>query len=246
MSQDDSFWNGQHFADFREREIQDKGLTIGGYESAWLANLVAAFMLENCEDLFGDAVYDGIYRDDGLVIMDGQKTNKEIGQWLGTFQERVNQVTGYEGLVFTVSIWRQGCNDKPTHPKAEIHKCSFFPFLDMKMSWSEEGELRFGVYLKPGQQLKYLNNNITHPNHCFRAITNKGVFGRLASLTSLKDDSNYKSIKDLYPRHYEALKNAGLTPKYVPTLQEVIDLNKGKEQCKEEKLVRDKQRNRSV
>jgi hypothetical protein len=120
-------------------------------------------VLENCEDLFGDAVYDGIYRDDGLVIMNGLKTNEEISQWLETFQERVNQVTGYEGLVFTVSIWRQGGDVKPTHPKAEIHKSSVFPFLDMKMSWSEEGELRFGVYLKPGQQLKYLNNISTYP-----------------------------------------------------------------------------------
>jgi hypothetical protein len=72
-----------------EREMQDKGLTIGGYESTWLADLVAAFVLENCEDLFKDAVYDGIYRDDGLVIMDGQKTNAEIGEWLETFQKRV-------------------------------------------------------------------------------------------------------------------------------------------------------------
>jgi hypothetical protein len=135
-----------------EREIQDKGLTIGGYKSAWLADLVAAFVLENCKDLFDNAVYDRIYRDDGLVIMDGQKTNADISKWLKIFQERVNQVTGYEGLVFTVSIWRQGQSSEPEHPKVEIHKSPIFPFLDMKTSWSEEGDLQFGVYLKPGQQ----------------------------------------------------------------------------------------------
>ena len=70
-----------------EREIQDKGLTIGGYESAWLADLVAAFVLENSEDLFEGAVYDGIYRDDGLVILDGEKTNEEIGQGLETCEK---------------------------------------------------------------------------------------------------------------------------------------------------------------
>jgi hypothetical protein len=101
------------------------------------------------------------------------------------------------------------------------------------------------VYLKPGQQLKYLNNDSPHPNHCFKAIT-KGVFGRLASITSLPDASRYKSIKDLYPRHFEALDKAGLSPKYIPTLQEVLDLNKGKEKRREEKLGRDVQRNRSV
>jgi hypothetical protein len=34
-----------------ERNIRDKGLTIGGYESAWLADLVAAFILENTTNL---------------------------------------------------------------------------------------------------------------------------------------------------------------------------------------------------
>ena len=31
-----------------------------------------------------------------------------------------------------------------------------FPFLDMKMSWSPEGDLKFGVYMEKGQQLKYV------------------------------------------------------------------------------------------
>jgi hypothetical protein len=115
----------------------------------------------------------------------------------------------------------------------------------MEMSWSEEGDLQFGVYLKPGQQLKYLNNVSSHPPHRVKAIT-KGVFGHLASLSLLTDKSKYKSIKDLYPRHFEALNLAGLAPKYVPTRQEILELNKGKEKCKEEKLERDKQRNRSV
>jgi hypothetical protein len=60
-------------------------LTIGGYKLAWLANLVAAFVLENSQDLFEEAVYDGIYRDDGLVIMKGHITNADIGEWLNTF-----------------------------------------------------------------------------------------------------------------------------------------------------------------
>jgi hypothetical protein len=74
----------------------------------------------------------------------------------------------------------------------------------------------------------------------------KGVFGQLASLTSMMNKSRYKSIKDLYPLHHQALKSAGLAPKYVPKLQEVLDLNHGKEKCKEEKKEQDKQRNRSV
>jgi hypothetical protein len=53
-----------------ESDIRDKGLTIGGYKSAWLAHLVAAFVLENTTKLFEEAIYDGIYRDDGLVIIE--------------------------------------------------------------------------------------------------------------------------------------------------------------------------------
>jgi hypothetical protein len=130
-----------------KREMQDKGFTIGGC------------VLEKDKAIFDDAIYNGIYQDGGLVIMHGKKSNADIGEWLNTFQKRVNnKVTGYEGLIFTVSIWRGKEEDESKHPKAEIVKSSFFPFLDMKMTWSEEGNLCFGVYLKPGQQLKYLNS----------------------------------------------------------------------------------------
>jgi hypothetical protein len=108
-------------------------------------------------------------------------------------------------------------------------KSSYFPFLDMEMTWLEEGDLCFGVYLKPGQQLKSLNSISSHTPHCFQAIT-KGVFGgHLASLTLLIDKSRYKSIKDLYPKHHKALNKASFSPKYIPMLQEVLKLNVGKE-----------------
>jgi hypothetical protein len=130
-------------------------------------------------------------------------------------------------------------------PKAGIVRSPHFPFLNMKMTWSEVGDLRFGVYLKPGQELKYLNSNSSHPPHCFKAIT-KGVFGQLASLTSLAIEYLYKTINELYPQHHQALELAGLAPAYIPTIQVVLDLNKGKEKRKEEKDKRDKQRNRLV
>jgi hypothetical protein len=163
------------------------------------------------------------------VILDGVKSNAKVGEWLNSFQKEVNiRVTGYEGLVFTVSIWREEKNDEVGHPKAEVVKSSHFPFLDMKMTWTDKGDLIFGVYLKPGQQLKYLNSDSSHTPHCFKAIT-KGVFAHLASLTSLTNDSRYKTIKELYPQHHKALELAGLVPKYVQTLQEVLNLNEEKE-----------------
>jgi hypothetical protein len=97
-------------------------LPIGSYESAWLADLVSAFILENTAKLFAATVYKRIYRDDGLVILDGIKSDAEVGEWLNSFQKEVNIVTGYEGLVFTVSIWREEKNNEMGHPKAEVVK----------------------------------------------------------------------------------------------------------------------------
>jgi hypothetical protein len=58
-----------------ECEIKNKGLTIDGYKSAWLADVVTAFEPENTVNLFNNTVYNKIYGDGGLVILDGLKTN---------------------------------------------------------------------------------------------------------------------------------------------------------------------------
>jgi hypothetical protein len=72
-------------------------LTIGSPKSAWLADLVAAFVLENTTtELFNETVYDGIYRNNRLVILNGVKTNNEIGKGLSSFQKEVNIITGYK------------------------------------------------------------------------------------------------------------------------------------------------------
>jgi hypothetical protein len=81
-----------------------------------------------------------------------------------------------EEPISTCIIWREKVNNEVSHPKAEVVRSPFFPFLDLKMTWLEEGELCFGIYLKPGQELKYLNIDSLHPPHCFKAIL-KAVFG---------------------------------------------------------------------
>jgi hypothetical protein len=37
-----------------DQSLDDRGLTIGGYESAWLADLVAAYILEQVDEKFSD------------------------------------------------------------------------------------------------------------------------------------------------------------------------------------------------
>ena len=57
-----------------EMEDEKRGLTIGGYESAWLADLVAAYLLEMMKEKFNNFVYHGIYRDDGFMVLKGPRT----------------------------------------------------------------------------------------------------------------------------------------------------------------------------
>ena len=67
-------------------EVDKRGLTIGGYESAWLADLVASFILDNLENLFEPtSKYHGIYRDDGIVFFKGQWSNADITRWISVF-----------------------------------------------------------------------------------------------------------------------------------------------------------------
>eukprot|EP00957_Ditylum_brightwellii_P068306 5185679-Ditylum_brightwellii.AAC.1 len=59
-----------------------------------------------------------------------------------------------------------------------------FPFLDMKMNWDREsGEMRFSVFRKPNQALKYVDRKSMHRPTTFKSFAN-GVFMRLARLIS--------------------------------------------------------------
>eukprot|EP00957_Ditylum_brightwellii_P080116 6093262-Ditylum_brightwellii.AAC.1 len=61
---------------------------------------------------------------------------------------------------------------------------SKFPFLDMRKNWDREsGEMRFSVFRKPNQVLKYVDRENTHRPTTFKSIAN-GFFTQLARLTS--------------------------------------------------------------
>ena len=97
----------------------------------------------------------------------------------------------------------------------------YFPYLDMKLVWSNEEELQFQVYMKPNQQLKYLNNDSTHTYSCFKAIPN-GVYKRLAKLTTMTEGNANKTLKEIYPHHFKSLELANLVTGDIPTLKEEI------------------------
>ena len=68
----------------------------------------------------------------------------------------MNLAAGNQHLNFTAEIWTDGENP-PTPEKenrVQIVAKDEFPFLDMKMSWSPEGDLNFVVFSNNGQQFK--------------------------------------------------------------------------------------------
>ena len=88
----------------------------------------------------------------------GKKCVKEIKDWLEEFQKTVNRAAGNQHLHFTTKIWMPDVNP-PLPAKEDRFKIvtnNEFPFLDMKISWSPEGDSQFGLFRKKGQQLKYL------------------------------------------------------------------------------------------
>ena len=95
-------------------------------------------------------------------------------------------------IKFTAEIWID--RENPPTPKKEdwvqIVTKYEFPFLDMKMSWSPEGDLQFGLFSKKGKQLKYVRKESTHTLVTQRAIPS-GVLNYLAKLTSRTSSLHY-------------------------------------------------------
>jgi hypothetical protein len=205
-------------------DVEAKGLTIGGYESAFFADLVAAWILENTVELMLDTTFDGIYRDDGILVFDKTKSTDEICDWLEDFQNEINTLTSSEHLQFTVDIWEPSAplEEKPRLEAVTINRSDYFPYLDMELFWREE-KLNFKVHLKENQVLKYLNEGSTHTSACFKSIPH-GVLRRLSILTSITPKNQDKRLNELYPEHTRALEQANLpVPQTYPTLRESIE-----------------------
>ena len=119
-----------------------------------------------------------------------------------------------------------------------------FPFLDMKMSWSPEGDLQFGVFSKKLQQLKYVVNESTHTHGTLCAIPS-GVLNRLAKLALRKTSIHSEEVDNIYPNHVKALRKAGLAPPNFPTIGDLWRNQDEKVDMEKEKDV-SKKKNRNV
>jgi hypothetical protein len=125
-------------------DVEDRGLTIGGYESAWLANLCMAYITDNSRDILDQLVYEGIYRDDGIAVFKGLVTTSEVAKWLGIFQIRVNNLADSKFLEFTAEVWGNDRDNGRKYKAVGTTNKDYFPFLDMEMYWSLEGNLKEG------------------------------------------------------------------------------------------------------
>jgi hypothetical protein len=132
-----------------DKEVEDRGLTIGGYESAWLADLAMAFLLETIDqNVLNETKYFGIYHDDGIAVFPGTWKQTEVEDWLSAFQRAINDKAGNDKLSFMADVWTPG-RDKTTKIKRKVstQSADCFPFLDMELNWGVDGTLNFGVHL---------------------------------------------------------------------------------------------------
>ena len=102
-------FDGEYY-EYHGVEREEQGLAIGGYKSAFLADLVASYLFEKAKPIFRPTIYHGIYRDDSLVVFKRKKKTSQIKDWLGEFQQTVNTAAGNRHLKFTAEIWTDGAN----------------------------------------------------------------------------------------------------------------------------------------
>ena len=126
---------GKYYEYDGKTAVTNKGLTIGGYESAWLADLAIAFLLEQrlIRDHFKMCTYFGIYRDDGIAVIPRKMVKAEMSAWLESFQTAINLFCENDFLQFTVTIWGKERNDNTKNSKVSVDENNYFPFLDTEI-----------------------------------------------------------------------------------------------------------------
>ena len=137
------------YYEYEDEGLDTKGLAIGICESALLAYLVASFLLEVTNDQFKEVLWRGIYRDEGLLVLEGRRTVSEIRIWRDKFQEKVDKIAENNYLQFTCDTWNPGGHFSRTETKiTSMITNKVFPFLDLELFWDNSVKLEFQVHLK--------------------------------------------------------------------------------------------------
>jgi len=81
-------------------------MAIGGFESAFLVDLVAIYLLEETINLFGEEhPFKGMYCDIGIYVTKETWNVDNIQNWLNSFQQQVDILVGSKNVQFTGVIW---------------------------------------------------------------------------------------------------------------------------------------------
>ncbi len=95
-----------------------------------------------------------------------------------------------------------------TFHQVSINRNKSFPYLDVQISWDDEGRPHFNFYKKPGELVKYLKHD-SHHHRSHKTAVLPGVELCLALLTTKTADNQNKSMLDVYPDKHDALAIAG-------------------------------------
>ena len=63
-------------------------LAIGGYESAWLADMAIAYIFEQSKEEIKELLFKAKYKDNGLGIMKEKKLVEQMNTWLRKCQSK--------------------------------------------------------------------------------------------------------------------------------------------------------------
>ena len=93
------------YDEYGEEGSEKKGLAIGGYESAFLADLVASYLFEVTNNKFKEVLWRGIYRDDGLLMLKGRISISEIRIWRDNPKKRLTKL---KDMITYISLVKLG------------------------------------------------------------------------------------------------------------------------------------------
>jgi hypothetical protein len=157
------------------------------------------------------------------------RTQADVEHWLVTFQGAINNIAGNDKLLFTAEVWTTGEEGTTmVGEKVGTEAADQYPFLDMELSWDEEGILKFRVHMKPNQQLKYLNTGSAHTPGCFKAIMTRVCYC-LTKLTTVDKNNEDMKLDEIYPEHFGTLNKADLLKNFEAGLTKLTTVNENNE-----------------
>jgi len=91
---------------WHSRDAEEKGITIGWHESAWLADGVGACLPDNSKSHFRKInTANGLHRDDSMTVFNNKLSSDNILKGRTKFQNSANRLAGGNHQLFTCSMW---------------------------------------------------------------------------------------------------------------------------------------------